>query len=107
LVPLKEGGTIPTKPNTWRVNTHQIPTKYPPTHQTEKALMANYEIHDLEMKTTDLERRIQAAEKLAEYAIERARRAEQELLDTWKQFREINQRLDRLENKGGRMSRNE
>jgi len=62
--------------------------------------MADYEIHDLEMKTTDLERRIQAAEKLAEYAIERARRAEQELLDTWKQFREINQRLDRLENKG-------
>jgi len=59
--------------------------------------MTDYEIHNLEMKTTDLERRIQAAEKLAEYAIERARRAENELLDTWKQFREINQRLDSLE----------
>jgi uncharacterized coiled-coil protein SlyX len=93
--------------------------------------MADYEIHDLEMKISDLEqytiRKLEMKISSLEDAVWRAnnriddqnRLIEKlrdevqgfntlvyggggcaDLMDTWKQFGEINQRLDRLENKG-------
>jgi hypothetical protein len=63
--------------------------------------MADHEIHDLEMKISELEKGLKNAGALAEYALERVRIVEKECLENMHKVDGAIRRLDRMEGNNG------